>query len=321
MKPKNMLTYYGWLSCLNSSVNGWDNEKVAQDMARYNLIVLGDGLANSGHEDYANSVEIISRVMELNPSVLIFGYVSVNQSLANFEAKVDDWESLNVHGILMDEAGYDFGTVYTNSRTAFNAKVDYVHSQEHANLCFVNAWNMDNIIGIEEDASYPNSTWNPSEVASNLNSYDWYLLESFPINTEAYTASNPDGYEPKAQWYSRGEKAKNHKQSFGINLAAAGTINDGNSDEQKLFDFLYTSACMFALDAVGSSDAEYGSGSAKTAFLDRPDVSNMGDILDVEPFVNVDENDSDVYMRYTDYGNFKLDFSGNDNQESTITKY
>ena len=57
-KPSNLLIYYGWINSFNSSVNSWTNEKVAQDMAKYDLIVLGDGVQDSGHGDYSNT-EII----------------------------------------------------------------------------------------------------------------------------------------------------------------------------------------------------------------------------------------------------------------------
>jgi len=213
-KPSDLLIFYGYPNSFNSAVNGWDNEKVARDMAQYGLIVLGDGLqtllasgshdgssgastltdstaswttdefvgkkivnvtdgstgsitANTAttitatlsggtendwdagdeyrvanHADYANVFKIVPRIKQYNPSAKIFGYVTVNQTLANFEDKADDWDALGVDGIFMDEAGYDYGTTATNDRDAFNAKVDYVHALSSASTCFANAWNM-----------------------------------------------------------------------------------------------------------------------------------------------------------------------------------
>jgi hypothetical protein len=390
-RPLDLLIYYGYPNSFNSAVNSWDNEKVAQDMAKYGLIVLGDGLqtllddgthtgsdgasvltdstkswttnefvgkkivnvtdqssgsitANTAttitatlsggtendwdtgdeyrvanHADYPNTLKIVPRIKALNPSTQIFGYVTVNQTLANFQAKADDWNTLGVDGIFMDEAGYDHGSVATNGRDAFNDKVDHVHALSDASTCFVNAWNMDHIIGTENDTSYPNTTWNPDEDPSNLTEDDWYLLESFPVNDTAYTASTPDGYEPKADWASRGVKAQGHRATYGINLAAAGIIDNDNSNGQDLFDFLFVSACMWALDAVGSSDTSYAASSAAVDFWTRPDVSKMGPIYSLNSSVQMDQGDADVYWRYVSFGRFKLDFSDSA-QDATVSK-
>lgn len=306
-KPQDLLIYYGWLNSFNYEINGWNNEKVAQDMSKYGLIVLGDGVQDPSHGDYANTSIIIPRIKALNPSVKIFGYVTVNQTLANFQTKVNQWNTLGVHGIFMDEAGYDYGTVSTNGRVAFNTKVAYVHALGSANLCFVNAWNMDHIIGTVNDPSYPNATWNPSLVVSSLTYNDWYLLESFPINTEAF--SGDDGYEAKADWAARGVKAIGHRYTYNINLAACGIINDDNANGQDLFNFGFISALMFSLESFGTSSNSYGAGTAQVAFWTRPDVYKLSKIWTLSPSVQADVNDYDVYVRFVEFGKLLLDFS------------
>jgi len=390
-KPSDLLIFYGYPNSFNSAVNGWDNEKVARDMAQYGLIVLGDGLqtllasgshdgssgastltdstaswttdefvgkkivnvtdgstgsitANTAttitatlsggtendwdagdeyrvanHADYANVFKIVPRIKQYNPSAKIFGYVTVNQTLANFEDKADDWDALGVDGIFMDEAGYDYGTTATNDRDAFNAKVDYVHALSSASTCFANAWNMDHIIGTANDPSKPNTTWNPDLEESSLTADDWYLLESWPVNTDSYTSSTPVGYEAKADWAARGVKAQGHRATYGINLAASGIINNSNTGGQDLFDFLFVSAMMFAMDAVGSSDASYASSSSAVDWWTRPDVSKMGALYSLNASVIEDSGDADVYWRYTEFGRFKLDFSSSA-QDATVEK-
>jgi hypothetical protein len=179
---------------------------------------------------------------------------------------------------------------------------------------------MDHIIGTTNDPSYPNTTWNPSEVESNLTENDWYLLESFPINEQAYTASTPDGYEPVADWAARGTKAQGHRATYGINLAAVGIIDNSNPKEQELFDFLFVSACMWALDAVGSSDLNYAASSATVEWHTRLDISQMGPIYSLNSAVQVDNGDANVYWRYTASGRFKLDFTDSNNQEAVVEK-
>lgn len=309
-KPDDLLIYYGWLNSFNSAVNQWNNELVAQEMAKYSVLVFGDGLQNPAHGDYANTQIIIPRIKALNPSALIFGYVAVDQLLAAFEEKVDQWDDLGVHGIFMDCAGYDFG----KTRAEFNQRVDYVHGLPMR--CFANCWNMDHVIGTANDPAYPNSTFNPQLVASSLTADDWYLLESFPINTMAYAGSG--GYEPKADWAARGVKAIGHRYTYGINLAASGVINDDNVNGQTLFNFLFISSLMFSVEASGSSDTLCGSGTSNTKWWTRPDVYKLVGCWSISPSVQVDAGDADVYLRFLKGGKLKLDFSDSAQQSEII---
>lgn len=196
---KSMLIYYGWLNSFNSAVNGWDNEKVAQDMAKYSILIFGDGVADPVHGDFANSAIIIPRIRALRPDVQIFGYVTSHQELVTFQAKVDLLAHLPFDGVFMDESGYDFGI----TRAQFNERVDYIKIKAYR-TCFVNAWNVDHIVGVNNDLSFPNTTFNPGSVASNLEIGDWYLAESFAVNTVAYSqeTANPN------DWKSRADKIR-----------------------------------------------------------------------------------------------------------------
>ena len=170
-QPDDMLIYYGWLNSFNSAEHGWNNEKVAQEMAKYRVLVFGDGIQNPSHGDYSNTQIIIPRIKALNPSALIFGYVTTDQALADFKTKSDQWNTLGVHGIFMDESGYDHG----RTRSEFNERVDYVHGLSSASIAFANAWNTDNILGTANDPSYPNSTYNNPLTESALTYNDWIL--------------------------------------------------------------------------------------------------------------------------------------------------
>ena len=300
-KPSNLLIYYGWMSSFNSADNGWDNEKVAQDMARYELVVLGAGIQDSSHGDYSNSSVIIPRILELNPDCKVFGYISATETESNFESKVDDWKSIGVNGIFFDEAGYDYGTVATNGRAAINSKVDYVHGE--GMICFMNAWNIDHIIGTENDASYPNSTWNSPTKAAKLNSNDWYLLESFAVNTVAYTGD----LATASDMIARGEKATARRETYSLNLAAVNVVDNNDSTAQSLATFAFEAACMYAQDANGSSDEYYGASTAKSALYDRPEM-HLTDLFTASPAVE-QVGTTSVYLRYTKGGRLKLDFS------------
>jgi hypothetical protein len=309
-RPKDLLVYYGYLNSFNYSENGWDNEKVAVDMARYQLLVFGDGVQNPGHPDYANTQIIIPRIKALNPSSLIFGYISATDNTSTFNTNADQWNTLGVHGIFMDEAGYDFGV----TRSDFNTHVDYVHGLSSTNLCFANSWNSDHILGTVNDVSFPNSTFNPGPVESNLNSNDYILLESFPVNTVAYA----QGYESASDWYIRGEKIKNLRDTYGINVAGLGVINNDNTNGIQLFLFGYTSAAMWALESFGTSDTNYAASSAIVKYWPRPEWLNIQWNSDIS--VSQSTSDSDIYYRFTENGQLLLDFSAGD-QKSQVKVY
>jgi len=317
-RPKDILIYYGWLNSFNSATNGWFNEKVAQDMAKYQIIIFGDGIENPSHGDYANTQIIIPRIKQLNTSTLIFGYVSTNQSYADFQTKTDQWNTLGVHGIMMDESGYDYGTVPTNGREAFNQKVDYVHGKSSAKICFPNAWDTDHILGTADDISYPNTTWNPSLLQSKLNENDWIMLESYPVNTTSYSGNG--GYETAGDWTIRGNKVNYLQSVYGCNFASVNIIDNGDPNGQNLFNFAFVSSMMWSLEAFGTSDTGYGSSSAAVQYWLRPDVTNMGIVYTVNPSVQQDLLDADVYHRFCEFSKLQLDFSTGA-QDSLITKF
>lgn len=296
---KNMLFYYGWLNSFNSATNSWTNEKVAQDLAKYDILIFGDGLQTPTHGDYSNTEIIIPRIKELHPDVLIFGYVTINQNYSQFKDKVDDWDDLGVHGVFGDEAGFDYGTTSTNGRDAFNDKMDYIHSMVSANIAFVNAWKLEHVYGSNNDASYPDSTWNPDGVNSAMTADDWYLFESLAIDSN-------ENYESHTQWRDR------TKGSFPGYTAAVSIIADTKSDGQDRFDFIHASAMMKGLDAVGSSDTGYGATNSKSKMWTRPTM--------LKGTSGGHEQDGSKYLTYMDNGRYILDFTSG-SEDVTIEVY
>jgi len=315
-KPQDLLIYYGYPNSFNSATCGWNNEKVAQEMSKYEIVVFGNGVADPTHPDYANTLIIIPRLKELRPNIKLFGYVAATEAIADFKTKVDQWFDLAVYGIFVDSAGYDYGTPATNGRDAFNERIDYIHNKAYCNVVFANAWNSDHILGTADDPSYPNSTWNPSLHESHLGGYDYVLLESFPINTTVWTP----GYEDKDEWHARGEKLMAHRETYGVNLAGVGIIDNSNPSGQDLFDFGFISALAWNLNAFGTSDTSYASGSAQVNWWTRPDVTGLGCSWCTDPSVQEDVNDADVFWRFVEHGKFMLDFSTGA-QTSSVTKW
>ena len=304
---KNLMIYYGWLNSFNSAQNSWNNEKVAQDLARYDVLVFGDGLADPTHGDYSNTQVIIPRIKVLNPHAKIFGYVSINQTLSNFETKVDDWNDLEIDGIFCDEAGYDFGTTSTNDRKAFNEKIDHIHSRSYAKIAFVNAWKPEHVLTTENDASYPNTTWNPDLHLSNLWESDWYLMESHGIKTDKT-------FEAHNQWQDRGDKIQEIIADKPIKVAAVSVVDDADSNGQDKFDFVYHSALAWNFDAVGVSDTSFGASSAKGKFWDRPDIGLLKKTIGVDKVVQ--QGTTGIHLCYKLHGKIKIDFTASSEASS-----
>jgi len=299
--PQNLLVYYGYLNSFNSATNGWNNENVAMDMAKYDVCVFGDGVQAPAHPDYANSQIIIARLKSIKPDIKIFGYVTANQTIGNFQTKTDQWDTLQIHGIFIDEAGYD----YNVSRDDLNARVQHIRSKTYANKSFVNAWNMNHIVGVVNDPSYPNATWNPSLHASLLDSRDIYLLESFAVNTDAYSGNS--GYATQSDVLSRGNLAVSNSSTFGIKVATLGVIANASGTGQDLYNFSYNASLMFGADYAGTSDSGYGAGSAAVVFWKRPGTKHIGRTNSIVVIQSL--SDSDVLVRFGAHSKVSVDFS------------
>jgi hypothetical protein len=306
-RPLNLLIYYGYLNCFNSSVNQWNNEKVAIDMAKYDILVFGDGVANPNHADYINASVIIPRLFNIKSDIKIFGYVSANQNINDFKLKVDQWDNLHVTGIFIDEAGYDFGV----TRDQLNERIAYIRGKSYSNICFVNAWNENHIIGVENDPSYPNNIYNPSLNNSLLGKKDYYLLESFVVNTLSYSNS----YASQSDIMFRGQRAVTLENLYGLKYMSVNIINNDNPNGQQLFNFAYYVSLAYNVEGIGSSDIYYGASSASVKFWNRPSPKTIGSTSKV--IVTTDNNDNNICYRYGDFSILTLNFSTHNASIST----
>jgi hypothetical protein len=296
---KNMLIYYGWLNSFNSASNGWNNDNVAADLAQYDVLVFGDGIQDPSHGDYSNTQAIIPKIKNLNPDIEIYGYVTVNQTVASAQTKAEQWNNLAVNGIFLDEAGYDFGSASTNGREPFNELVDFIHGLSSANRVFANAWQPEHVLGETNDASYPNTSYNPHWIESDLDENDTLLLENFGIVNGAY--------EDKDQWLLRGNRARALSRATGVRLAAVSVIADTDANAQTKFDFAEVSAAIFGLEVFGSAHTNYGASDAKTAYWTRQDFGVLEDeVVDLRPFVHMVGSEA---SRTFERGKLTVDFT------------
>lgn len=262
--PDDMLIYYGYVNSFNSAVNGWSNDAVVTDIgSHYKIVVLGDGVQSPSHPDYANASYIIAHLKSAYPTIKIFGYVDAAQALEDFQYKASEWDTLEVNGIFIDRAGYDFG----KTRHEMNQRVQFIHEMNFATKAFVNAWNIDHVLGTTNDPSYPNTTYNASAEAALLASNDYYLMESFVIVSGAY--DNLD------TWLARGDKVKAKVAAYPIKVATVAIIDNTDAAGQVKFDLVYKGSYLFHTQASGSSDLLYGASTAQVKYWTRPTVSHL----------------------------------------------
>lgn len=257
-----LLIYYGWLSSFNYDINQWSPDLVAQNLLKYNIIVLGDGIADPLHGDFSNTVYILNKIKSIDNKSKIFAYVTANQDFSSFCNKVDMLSNINIDGVFLDECGYDFGL----NRSSFNQRIGYVKTKQYRN-CFVNAWNIDHVIGLEDDINFPNSIFNPDSLESDLEIGDWYLAESYVINP-VYN----NGFVVQSDWRIKTANIRKAIKKYRINVASCGIIANDDVNGQNKFNFSFYASLGNELQAHGTSDINYAASSAIVKMWQIPEL-------------------------------------------------
>lgn len=180
---KPLLVYYGYPIAYKGL---WDTAAVASEIAaNYSVWVVGDTYGDPAHEEYATTTAIVSSVRA--SGVKVYGYVPIGQntsglSLAQMQVRVDQWDTIGVDGIFLDEFGFDYG----NTRTLQKSIVDYVHGKGLP-VC-ANAWTAEDFMCDNvNELPWPSNDWryqnfvtgNPTNLPLTRTAGDSYLIENF----------------------------------------------------------------------------------------------------------------------------------------------
>jgi hypothetical protein len=250
-KPYKLLIYYGIPQGVNSV---YLDSYAAQLFASYDYVVLGAGLEVSTNTYYASTLDIISTVHTLNPNTTIFGYIDLGVTTSNFtlpqiDAFVNQWITAGATSIFLDCAGYDFQV----PRSRLNTALEYIHSQNMGAI--VNAFNPDDVMGTIYDAVN-----NPTSTPTQMGSTDYYLLESWVVNTTAYTTTA--GYNTMYGLKTVADKAATYRQNLGVKLLATGIVDYSlySPDEIiKFFKMTEAAAICYNIDGYGIGAPYYSS--------------------------------------------------------------
>jgi hypothetical protein len=246
-----LLIYYG----TPQGINGlWDSDSAAAVFSSYDYVVFGDGLELPADGNYATTKATLARTRAINPNIQMYGYIDLgvttqNQTIATIKSKAIQWQALGVAGIFLDDSGYDFHV----SRARQNLAVDIVHGLGLS--VTMNAWNVDDALGSAVDATY-----NPTGAAPHLGSSDCYLLESWVVNTSAYSSAS--GWETMSDVKTRADAATAYRKTLGVKIMANGQ-DDWNATsaatEAAYFAVLEAWAAIYSIDGYGLETLSYGS--------------------------------------------------------------
>jgi hypothetical protein len=286
MEPLKLCIYYGW----PSTVKDWTVAGAASVFKDYDLVVFGAGLEDSSHSDHQNTDDIINHTDMSNTEV--YGYITIQDGQTANETKIDNWNTMGVAGIFVDEYGYDYG----NTRDEQNDLVDYIHNKSL--IAFVNSWDPDDAVG-----NAVVTTYNPNGTAHKLNTTDWYLAESYAVKDNAYddTDTDTDGHP---DWQEKAEKLAD-TYAGDIKVACIGTTGSSSAGfTQAKADYSYYATVLYGFDAWGWGEKNYSSagGPSSLTFRTRktlPEGDNLhGDVTKV----------GDTYQRTTNVG-IKVDIT------------
>lgn len=206
--PFKLLIYYGYPSLMNAIPT---LEGVAQALAEYDLVVLGDGLEHPAHGDHANTLQILQLLRVFQPGTLVAGYIDLGVSTQNLtEAQMGqytrEWAAMGVDLIFWDDAGYDF--LVTRERQSFAIKTARAYGMNS----FMNAFNPNDLFA--------------GPKATCMTPADWFLLESLPFNDTVGGGAWPaPGWNLRASVISRVNSAQAWRAQYGSRIAAVSIVS------------------------------------------------------------------------------------------------
>ena len=258
-KPLKVIIYYGYPIAVN---NCWNIEEAAQYFSYFDLIVFGDMIATPSHAEYENTREIIDKIYELKPSALIFGYIDIgvrtsNHSIERLRELVDVWSNMKVKGVLLDNAGY----IDQTPRARLNDIIDEIHKK--GLKVMVNAWYPDEVLSDEINPIY-----NPNCEKTKLGRDDFYLSESFVVNTVAF--AERDGFQPNEDIIIKSEKLVKYRIAKGIKIVGVGIAEFKkliDIELERYFRFVESLALIYSFDGYGLCDYKYSVESTQIKFF------------------------------------------------------
>lgn len=221
-----------WLAWGESYMVGKSIKSVNDDSAWYKITAVADDTHLTIETNYAEAGgEGHSYIIEYTETQL--------------KAKIDQWAAMGVNGVLLDEAGWD----YEVTRARLNEIVDHCH--EKSRKALVNAWEPDDVMGNEYNEQY-----NPNQTPTKMDYRDYYLSESFLVNTGAYT----NNYMTPYMFKTKHDKLVAYRKSLRVKMLGIGVVEFNlfsDAETEHFFRMVEAGACIYCLDGYGVSAYRY----------------------------------------------------------------
>jgi len=265
---RSLLIVYSPPNIINTQ---YSDDYAAGILCRYDDVVLGSGLEDSGNTYHTSTQNIIQKVKAISPTTVIWGYIDTgvttsNLPLSTIQTQVDEWLAMGAGGIFLDTFGYDYHT----SRSRQNSILSYVHSKNVGAI--INVWNPDDALSSAVDTTY-----NPTGVATVAGSTDVLILESWICNSDSYAAPY---YATISDVKTRGDKAVAYRASLGLRIFAANIMLHTGTADNTLQNYRSLSEGMaraWRLDGTGLQPSNYSSTGSDLAVV-SPRFSAYRDI-------------------------------------------
>jgi len=264
VSPHRLAIYYGYPSLVNDARG--DLPRAAAAFADYDVVVLGAGLefagggpANAaGALEHAFTARLIERLRTEPRRTAVFGYVPIGSTDRLTDAAVVDrlerWAGMGAAGVLLDEAGFDFGV----TRERQNLAVMSAHALG-LRVC-LNAHDPADVFGEAPTPLNAAGGGNPRGLGPAVAAGDSYLLESFVVR-----AGVPEPIEALA---ARARTAADGRRRFGVELFAVAT--SGEDDVRSLAQYAWWAAAALDVDAFGWGMPSYSAVTSRLPWVPRP---------------------------------------------------
>jgi hypothetical protein len=263
--PQRLAIYYGYPSLVNGA-NG-DLARAVAVFSEYDVIVLGDGLEvdgagrGAGPAEHAFAVRLIEHLRDSPRRSEVYGYVDLGRTqqlpLDEIVHRIDLWARMGAAGVLLDEAGYDFGV----TRERQNVAIGAAHARG-LSAC-VNAFEPADVFGTARTPLNAAGGGNPSGAAPIVSARDAVLLESFAIrNSVAQSAE---------MLWTRTRMALEGRARFGTRVFAVSTTVD-TADAATLAQYGWWTAAALGLDAYGWGMPSFSAITSQLPWVRRPEA-------------------------------------------------
>lgn len=267
---EKVLLYYGYPIAINGA---WSVEGAASAYAAYDIVIFGDEYQNPEHETYADTQAVMTRLQQLSPKTRMVGYVPIgldpawpdsNLTMAQLKARVEQWISLGVSGIFLDEFGFD----YYVTRARQNEIVGYCH--DRGLFVFANSWSTDYVFNPNPITIdwIPGFAPNPEGVPPVINENDYYLYENLFYTTTrdeqnniSLTCANVWRLDDAMRYFNEARiDGKSYYAHYGTKLCSLDSIPSTFSATERMVlrSLSAIGAAILNMHAVAFGDENWG---------------------------------------------------------------